>query len=288
MPLTATRKRKIERTLVILPTYNEADSLITVVDAVLSLPENLDILVVDDSSPDGTHILVKNHSAFDKRLFLLLRPSKQGLATAYKEGFQWGLKQGYDVCMEMDSDLSHDPQDIPRLLHTIEQGADIAIGSRYLQGISVINWPLRRLFVSICAGIYTRIISGLPLSDPTGGFKAIHRDVIEHLDWDQVKSDGYGFQIEVNFFAYKKGFLLKEVPIIFTERRDGQSKFSMSIVVEAALRVLQLGLFERFQTTNKLSSLSSSVERKMPVTRRRPYPESFSKKGSEIDESPPA
>ena len=134
----------------------------------------------------------------------------------------------------------------------------------------------------------TRIISGLPLSDPTGGFKAIHRDVIEHLDWDQVKSDGYGFQIEVNFFAYKKGFLLKEVPIIFTERRDGQSKFSMSIVVEAALRVLQLGLFERFQTTNKLSSLSSSVERKMPVTRRRPYPESFSKKGSEIDESPPA
>ena len=254
--MTATCKRKIERTLVILPTYNEADSLITVVDTVLSLPEHLDILVVDDSSPDGTADLVKNHSAFDKQLFLLLRPSKQGLATAYKEGFQWGLKQGYDVCMEMDSDLSHDPRDISRLLQTIEEGADIAIGSRYLHGISVINWPLRRLLVSIGAGIYTRWISGLPLTDPTGGFKAIHRNVIEHLDWEKVKSDGYGFQIEVSFFAHKKGFLLKEIPIIFTERRDGESKFSMSIAVEAALRVLQLGFFERFQSAKKLSSSS--------------------------------
>lgn len=256
MPLTVTCKRKIERTLVILPTYNEADSLITVVDTVLSLPEHLDILVVDDSSPDGTADLVKNHSAFDKQLFLLLRPGKQGLATAYKEGFQWGLKQGYDVCMEMDSDLSHDPRDISRLLQTIEEGADIAIGSRYLHGISVINWPLRRLLVSIGAGIYTRWISGLPLTDPTGGFKAIHRNVIEHLDWEKVKSDGYGFQIEVSFFAHKKGFLLKEIPIIFTERRDGESKFSMSIAVEAALRVLQLGFFERFQSAKKLSSSS--------------------------------
>ena len=138
-------KRKITRALVILPTYNEAASLIQVVDALLSLPSAVNILVVDDSSPDGTADLAKNHPAFEKRLFLLLRPGKQGLATAYKEGFQWGLKQGYDVCMEMDSDLSHDPKDIPRLLHIIEQGADMAIGSRYLQGISVINWPLRRL-----------------------------------------------------------------------------------------------------------------------------------------------
>ncbi len=256
MPLTATSKQKIERVLVILPTYNEADSLIQVVDAVLSLPENLDILVVDDSSPDGTANLAKNHPAFEKRLFLLQRPGKQGLATAYKEGFQWGLKQGYDVCMEMDSDLSHDPRDISRLLQIIEGGADIAIGSRYLQGISVINWPLRRLLVSIGAGIYTRWISGLPLTDPTGGFKAIHRNVIEQLDWEKVKSDGYGFQIEVSFFAHKKGFLLKEIPIIFTERRDGESKFSLSIAVEAAIRVLQLGLFERFQRGKKHSSAS--------------------------------
>jgi dolichol-phosphate mannosyltransferase len=256
MPLILTSKRKVERALVILPTYNEADSLIKVVDAVLGLPENLDILVVDDSSPDGTADLAKNHSAFDKRIFLLLRPGKQGLASAYKEGFQWGLKQGYDVCMEMDSDLSHDPEDISRLLQTIVEGADIAIGSRYLNGISVINWPLARLLVSIGAGIYTRWVSGLPLTDPTGGFKAIHRNVIENLDWEKVKSEGYGFQIEVSFFAFKKGFLLKEVPIIFTERRDGESKFSLSIAVEAAIRVLQLGLFERFQNSKKISSPS--------------------------------
>ncbi len=252
--MTAASKHKIHRVLIILPTYNEADSLIKVVDAVLGLPENLDILVVDDSSPDGTAGLVKNHSAFDKRVFLLLRPSKQGLATAYKEGFQWGLKQGYDVCMEMDSDLSHDPQDISRLLQTLKNGADIVIGSRYLNGISVINWPLRRLLVSIGAGIYTRWITGLPLTDPTGGFKAIHKNVIKHLDWEQVKSEGYGFQIEVSFFAHKMGFRLKEIPIIFTERRDGDSKFSMSIAVEAALRVLKLGLFERFQYTKKISA----------------------------------
>lgn len=258
MPLTATCKRRTERTLVILPTYNEAATLVRLVDALLGLPVGVDILVVDDSSPDGTADLAKNHPDFEKRLFLLLRPKKQGLATAYKEGFQWGMKQGYDVCMEMDSDLSHDPQDIPRLLKTVEQGADIAIGSRYLQGISVINWPLRRLLVSICAGIYTRIISGLPLSDPTGGFKAIHRNVIERLDWDQIKSDGYGFQIEVSFFAYKKGFRLEEIPIIFTERRDGESKFSFAIALEAALRVLQLGFFERFQSAKKLSSTSST------------------------------
>lgn len=276
--MTATSKRKIERVLVILPTYNEADSLIQVVDAVLSLPEDLDILVVDDSSPDGTSDLAKNHSAFDKRLFLLQRPGKQGLATAYKEGFQWGLKQGYDVCMEMDSDLSHDPMDISRLLQTIADGADIAIGSRYLHGISVINWPLRRLLVSIGAGIYTRWISGLPLTDPTGGFKAIHRKVIEQLDWEKVKSDGYGFQIEVSFFAHKKGFLLKEIPIIFTERRDGESKFSLSIAVEAALRVLHLGFIERFQREN----------RKIRATGRNSYSEPFSKEASEVDDSPPA
>ena len=276
-------KRKITRALVILPTYNEAASLIQVVDALLSLPSAVNILVVDDSSPDGTADLAKNHPAFEKRLFLLLRPGKQGLATAYKEGFQWGLKQGYDVCKEMDSDLSHDPKDIPRLLHTIEQGADMAIGSRYLQGISVINWPLRRLLVSICAGIYTRVISGLPLTDPTGGFKAIHRDVLEHLSWDEVKSDGYGFQIEVSFLAYKSGFRIEEIPIIFTERRDGESKFSFGIAVEAALRVLQLGFLGRFKNMKKFSSYTSEKKTHLSETGRTPYPETLSKRGSEVD-----
>jgi dolichol-phosphate mannosyltransferase len=276
-------KRDISRALVILPTYNEAPSLIQVVDALLSLPSGVDILVVDDSSPDGTADLAKKHPAFEKRLFLLLRPGKQGLATAYKEGFQWGLKRGYEVCMEMDSDLSHDPADIPRLLHTIEQGADIAIGSRYLQGISVINWPLRRLLVSICAGIYTRFISGLPLTDPTGGFKAIHRNVIEHLDWNEVKSDGYGFQIEVSFLAYKNGFLIVEIPIIFTERRDGESKFSMGIAVEAAIRVLQLGFWGRFKTMKKFSSFSSGEKAQPSGIGGAPYPKTLSERGSEVD-----
>jgi len=275
--------RKIERTVVILPTYNEADSLIKVVDAVLNLPENLDILVVDDSSPDGTADLVKKHSAFGNRIFLFLRPSKQGLATAYKEGFQWGLKQGYEVCMEMDSDLSHDPRDISRLLKAIEEGADMAIGSRYLQGISVINWPLQRLLVSVLAGIYTRILSGLPLTDPTGGFKAIHRNVIDHLNWDEVKSDGYGFQIEVSFLAYKSGFRIEEIPIIFTERRDGESKFSFAIAMEAAIRVLQLGFWGRFKTMKKFSSFSSGEKTQKLEVGGTPYPEILSNKGSEID-----
>ncbi|GJL77798.1 MAG: glycosyl hydrolase [Nitrospinaceae bacterium] len=276
-------KQEAVRALVVLPTYNEAASLIQVVEALLNLPVHVDILVVDDSSPDGTANLAKNHPQFEKRLFLLLRPKKQGLATAYKEGFQWSLKRGYDVCMEMDSDLSHDPEDIPRLLKTIEQGADLAIGSRYLNGISVINWPLRRLIVSICAGIYTRMISGLPLTDPTGGFKAIHRRVIEALNWDEIKSDGYGFQIEVSFYAHKQGFRLEEIPIIFTERRDGESKFSFAIALEAAIRVLQLGLFERFKSAKNLAPFASGKKMKRSEIGGAPYPETLGKKTTEIE-----
>lgn len=235
-------KRKINRSIVILPTYDEAGTITRVLDALLALPLTLDIIVVDDSSPDGTADLVKKHSAFDTRLFLLQRSGKMGLASAYKEGFQWALKKGYDVCVEMDSDLSHNPLDVPRLIDNVKMGADIAIGSRYLNGISVINWPLHRLLVSMGAGVYTRFFSGLPLSDPTSGFKAIHRTVIENLNWKNIKSSGYGFQIEVNYFAYRDGFFLKEIPIIFTERRDGESKFLFPIVLEAVFRVLQLGL----------------------------------------------
>ncbi|MFQ5449960.1 MAG: polyprenol monophosphomannose synthase [Nitrospinaceae bacterium] len=246
--------RKIERAVVILPTYNEAATLTGLLNELTSLPLPLDVLVVDDSSPDGTADLVKKHPAYEKRVFLLERPRKLGLATAYKEGFQKGLTLGYDVCLEMDSDLSHDPQDIPRLLAAIEEGAAMAVGSRYLQGISVINWPLRRLIVSIGAGIYTRAISGLPLTDPTSGFKAIRREVIDRLDWDQIKSDGYGFQIEVNYFAFQKGFAIKEIPIIFTERRNGQSKFSFSIILEAAFRMLQLGLMRFLPSSGTMNS----------------------------------
>ncbi len=267
--------RTIRKVVVILPTYNEAASLPEVMGKILHLPIALDILVVDDSSPDGTADLVKQHPEFEKRVFLKQRPKKMGLATAYKEGFQWGIHNDYEVCMEMDSDLSHDPQDIPRLIRTIEEGADIAIGSRYLQGISVVNWPLRRLLVSIGAGIYTRWISGLPLTDPTGGFKAIHRDVIDHLDWNIIKSDGYGFQIEVSFFAYRKGFQIKEIPIVFTERRDGESKFSFSIVLEAAFRVLQLGGIRLVPNRERMNS--PELER----TETTRYPSSYTNRLNE-------
>lgn len=234
-----------------MPTFKEATTILEVLSLTLGLPVEVDILVVDDSSPDGTADLVKNHAEFGKRVHLVQRPGKMGLATAYKDGFQWALQRDYQVCLQMDSDLSHDPRALPALLASIENGADIAIGSRYLNGISVINWPLRRLLLSKGAGIYTRILTRLPITDPTAGFKGIHRSVIENLDWGKITSDGYGFQIEVNFFAYKMGFRIAEIPIIFTERRDGHSKLSFGIMIEAAIRVLQLGFLSLMPSKNK-------------------------------------
>jgi dolichol-phosphate mannosyltransferase len=234
--------REVERPLIILPTYNEVDNITRVLDTIMTLPLNATILVVDDSSPDGTSEKVVNHSSFKKNVFLLKRPSKGGLGSAYKEGFKWGLENGHDVCLEMDSDFSHDPKDILRLLKAVDDGADIALGSRYINGISVINWPLHRLLLSLWAGAYTRFFTGMPLSDPTSGFKAIRADVLKRLpDWD-IKTEGYGIQIEVNYFAWKNGFTIKEVPIIFTERRNGQSKLGLIVKIESAIRVLQLGV----------------------------------------------
>jgi dolichol-phosphate mannosyltransferase len=233
---------KVEKPLIILPTYNEADNIIQIINTINALPLQISILVVDDSSPDGTAEKVTRHPSFEKNLFLIKRPSKSGLGSAYREGFQWGLENGHDVCLQMDSDFSHDPNDIPSLLQAIEEGADIALGSRYIHGISVINWPLHRLILSIGAGMYTRFITGMPLSDPTTGFKVIRTSVLKQLDLHASRVDGYGFLIEVNFFAWKKGFAIKEVPIIFTERREGQSKLTLSIKIESAIRVLQLGL----------------------------------------------
>ena len=233
---------KVEHPLIVIPTYNEVDNITQVLDAIEALSIPISILVVDDSSPDGTAEKVVRHSSFEKNIFLLKRPFKSGLGTAYKEGFQWGLKNGHDVCLEMDCDLSHDPKDIPRLIKEIENGADIAIGSRYINGISVINWPLHRLLLSLWAGVYTRFFTGLPLRDPTSGFKAFRKSVLEQLaDWE-LKTDGYGIQIEIKFFAWQYGFNLKEIPIIFTERRNGQSKLDLSVKIESAIRVLQLGI----------------------------------------------
>ena len=232
---------KVERPLIILPTYNEADNITLILDAIESLSIPISILVVDDSSPDGTAEKVIQHPFYGRNIFLIRRPIKSGLGSAYKEGFKWGLKKGHDVCVEMDSDFSHDPKDIPRLLKAIEEGADIANGSRYLDGISIINWPLHRLMLSLGAGMYVRFITGMSLSDPTTGFKAIRSKVLEQLQNWEMKTEGYGIQIETNFFASRDGYTIKEIPIIFTERRNGQSKLTLSVKIKTAIRVLQLG-----------------------------------------------
>lgn len=233
------------RPLLVIPTYNEIASLPAVLELVLALPLPLHVLIVDDNSRDGTADVVRRHPGFHQRVFLLARPGKLGLASAYRDGFRWALERDYTAAIEMDGDLSHDPHDVPRLLATLDEGADLAIGSRYLGGISVINWPLGRLILSMGAGLYTRCVTRLKLTDPTSGFKAIRRQVLEELDWTRVRTEGYGFQIALHFFANRGGFQIREVPIIFTERRNGQSKLSRRIAFEAVLLVLHLG-FIRF------------------------------------------
>lgn len=229
------------RPLVVLPTYNEAESLPAVVEQLLAVASALQVLVVDDASPDGTAAVVRGLPGFGTRVFLLERAGKLGLGSAYREGFAWAIERGYTAVLEMDADLSHDPADVPRLLATLDQGADLAIGSRYVNGISVVHWPLPRLLLSIGAGIYARWITGLPLSDPTSGFKAIRSAALETLLGERVDADGYGFQIELHFRAQRAGLKLEEVPIVFTERRDGQSKMSGAIAREAIGLVLKLG-----------------------------------------------
>ena len=189
----------VQRPLVILPTYNEVKNIIKILDSIEALALNISVLVVDDSSPDGTSTKVTNHPSFNKSVFLLKRPQKNGLGSAYRDGFQWGIDNDHDVCLQMDSDLTHNPNDIPRFLKTISEEVDIVVGSRYLNGISVVNWPLYRLLLSIWAGIYTRFITGMPLSDPTTGFVAIRRNLLERIVTFKTKSFGYAFLIEMKF-----------------------------------------------------------------------------------------
>ena len=222
----------LERILVIIPTYNEAKNLPQIVPAVLKQDPRLEVLVVDDNSPDGTGDIADRLAQVKSRVHVLHRQAKEGLGRAYLAGFRWGLEQGYEAMFEMDADFSHDPAFIGGFLVAIEE-ADLVLGSRYATGVNVINWPISRLLLSLGANLYARIVTGLPLSDATGGFKCFRRSVLESMDLDQVRSNGYAFQIEMSFRAWKKGFRLKEIPIIFHDRVEGHSKMSKRIVREA-------------------------------------------------------
>jgi dolichol-phosphate mannosyltransferase len=236
------RNDKPAKPLVILPTFNEAEMIETALDEVLEKAPGVDILVVDDGSPDGTASKVKGHLAFKKRLHIMERPEKAGLGSAYRAAFIWALEKGYDSVVEMDADLSHDPADVPRLLAALEDGADVAVGSRYLNGIRILNWPQSRLWISTFGGWYARSLTGLTMTDPTSGFKAIRRRVLEGMNWEKFTAQGYGFQVELHFFVWQAGFKIVEVPIVFTERRQGDSKMSAHIAFEAAKRVFQLAI----------------------------------------------
>ncbi|RMF56109.1 MAG: polyprenol monophosphomannose synthase [Calditrichaeota bacterium] len=236
----------MEKTLLIIPTYNERDNIQQVLDAVFNQKvAGLDVLIIDDNSPDGTAELVKELMKTNPHVFLLERAGKLGLGTAYIEGFKYGLERDYQYFMEMDADLSHDPAEIPNFLTAIKE-ADLVIGSRYLSGVNVINWPLARLALSVFASKYTRLITGLPLSDCTSGFKCFRREVLEAIPLDEVRSNGYSFQIEMNFKAWKRGFRIKEIPIVFTDRTVGKSKMSRKIMIEAAYMVWKLKIMSLF------------------------------------------
>jgi len=229
-------------TLVVIPTYNEAENIGQVIKQILDLPERFHLLVVDDGSPDGTADLVQRlKGSHPERIHLLRRSGKQGLGTAYIAGFRYALARPYQRVCEMDADLSHNPKDLPRLVEPIDSDeADVVIGSRYIGGVRIMNWPLSRLILSYTAGIYTRTITRLKVHDVTAGFKCFRRDVLEAIDLERVNSNGYSFQIEMNYKAWKKGFRLAEVPIVFTERTEGLSKMSKAIVREAIWKVWEL------------------------------------------------
>ncbi len=229
----------MKRSLIIIPTYNEADNVLKIIPEVLAQDEGFHVLIVDDNSPDGTAAIVKGMQGEEKRIHLLERPGKLGLGTAYVAGFKYALTHGFDYIFEMDADFSHDPKALPKLLEKAEE-YDLVIGSRYIAGVNVVNWPMSRLILSYSANLYTRIITGLPVRDATAGFKCYRRVVLENIDLDSITSNGYSFQIETNFMAWKKGFRLCEVPIVFVDRRAGTSKMSKHIVYEAAWMVWKL------------------------------------------------
>lgn len=229
-----------ERALVIVPTYNERENILKLIDAVLAQSDAVDVLVVDDGSPDGTGAMVDERAASDKRVNVLHRERKLGLGTAYVAGFRWALERDYELIFEMDADFSHDPQHIPQFLASVEN-ADLVLGSRYRdRKVTVVNWPIGRLMLSYFANVYARTVTGLDVFDATGGYKCFRRKVLEAIDLNDVRSNGYAFQIEMSFRAWRKGFRIVEIPIVFVDRTEGSSKMSKRIVREAVWMVWRL------------------------------------------------
>lgn len=234
-------RNTVEKSLVIIPTYNEIENAEKMVRKVFSLQTPFHLLIIDDNSPDGTAAVIKTlQSEFEGRLHLIERSGKLGLGTAYITGFKWALEQGYDYIFEMDCDFSHNPDDLERLLSAVRNGADLAIGSRYISGINVINWPLGRVLMSWFASVYVRMVTGMNIMDTTAGFKCYRRKVLEAINFDEIRLVGYGFQIEMKFTTFKMGYKIKEVPIIFTDRKEGTSKMSGGIFNEAMWGVLKM------------------------------------------------
>ena len=246
----------MNKAIVIIPTYNEKENIQKMVQTILLLPVPYDILIIDDGSPDGTAGIVRSlQPSAPERLFLLERKGKQGLGTAYILGFEWAIKNKYDFIFEMDADFSHNPHDLLLLHQACIDGADMAIGSRYKSGVNVVNWPMGRVLMSYCASMYVRFVTGMNIYDTTAGFKCYRRHVLEAIDLDKIKFKGYAFQIEMKFTAWKLGFRIEEVPIIFTDRREGTSKMSGGIFNEALWGVLRMKLNSYFRAYKPKNSV---------------------------------
>jgi dolichol-phosphate mannosyltransferase len=254
----------VNKGLIIIPTYNEALNIIPLLDAIVSLPEKFDVLVLDDNSPDKTAALVSeyalrnglNNELSRSRIFVEIRNEKMGLGTAYLLGFHFALERSYEYIFEMDADFSHNPNDLINLYNACAlENYDIAIGSRYVSGVNVVNWPMGRVLLSYSASAYVRFITGMPISDATAGFKCYKRRVLELINLDKIKFVGYAFQIEMKFTAWKHGFRIKEVPIIFTERKRGESKMSAGIIKEAVWGVISMKIGSYFKKYNSISQI---------------------------------
>lgn len=243
----------MKHSLVIIPTYNEKENIEDIIRKVFSLITPFHLLIIDDNSPDGTAAIVQTlQTEFKDRLFLEQRAGKMGLGTAYIHGFKYALTHGYNYIFEMDADFSHNPDDLPRLYDACHcEGYDMAIGSRYIQGVNVVNWPMNRVLMSYFASAYVRLVTGMPIQDATAGFKCYRRKVLETINLDEIRFIGYAFQIEMKFLAYKFGFKIKEVPIIFTDRTKGQSKISKGIIKEAFYGVLKMKINSYFRYFNR-------------------------------------